>query len=171
MTHPANLPDDAAARGSQIHSNVTRYLQHLVEDTALSLRGPFPASTVADGIAGRARKSDPEVIASVFAAAVVMLAEQHNGDNELGKIDLPSLEMPDDAQGTCDRAARFCLALNELLFAHGLIIKSVLDMELHDPVKGLTIAQGLAYDESRGRYGCHGVRPHQWQLPLGKGPL
>lgn len=171
VTQPASLPDDPAARGSQIHSNVTRFLQHLVEDTALSLRGPFPASTIADAVAGRARRSDPEVIASVFAAAVVMLAEQHNGDNELGKIDLPSLDMPDDANGTCDRAARFCLALDELMFGHGLILRSVLDVELYDPVKDLTVAQGLAYEEGRGRYGCHGVPPHQWQLPLGKGQM
>lgn len=162
---PENLPEHPAARGSQIHANVSRYLQHLVEDTALTLRGPLPASTIAGEVAGRARQSDPAVIASVFAAAVVRLAEQHNGDNQLGPIELPSIEWPDDAAGTCDRATRFCLALTELLFTHGMVVTSVLDIELYDPVKDLTVAQGVHYDSDRGRYVCQGVPPHTWQVP------
>lgn len=165
MTMPWDLPENPAARGSQIHANVTRVLQHMVEDTALTLRGPMPASTIAAEVAGRALRSDPAVIASVFAAAIVTLAEQHNDENQLGKIELPSIELPDDAAGTCDRATRFCLGLTELLFGHGLIVTSVLDMELHDPVKELTIAQGLHYDPDRGRYACQGVPPHEWVVP------
>jgi hypothetical protein len=165
VTQPENLPGDPAARGSQIHSNVTGYLQAMVEDTALTLRGPFAASTIATDIAGRAARSDPAVIASVFAAAVVMLAERHNGDNGLEKIELPDIEWPDDATTTRDRAARFCLALNELLFTHGLLIASVLDIELQDPVKQVVIAQGLRYDTNTARYACQAAPPHAWKLP------
>lgn len=164
MTQPQNLPGDPAARGSQIHANVTGFLQSMIEDTALTLRGPFAASMVASELAGRARKSDPAVIASVFAAAVVMLAERHNGDNGLEKIELPDITWPDDAAGTRDRAARFCLALNELLFTHGLLIASVLDIELQDPVKDIVIAQGLRYDPDTARYRCQGVPPHEWKI-------
>lgn len=165
MTQPQDLPADPAARGSQIHSNVTSYLQAMVEDTALTLRGPFASSMIASEIAGRARRSDPAVIASVFAAAVVLLAEKHNGDNGLEKIDLPDVDLPDDATTTRDRAARFCLALNELLFTHGLLIGSVLDIELQDPVKGTVVAQGLRYDPETARYACQAAPPHQWQIP------
>lgn len=165
MTQPENLPADPAARGSQIHANVTRHLQHMVEDTALTLRGPFAASDVAGHIAGRARRSDPAVIASVFAAAIVALAEQHNGDNGLDKIEMPDLDLPDDSATTCDRAAKFCLALNELLFKHGLLIASVLDIEMQDPIKNTVIAQGLRYDPDLARYVCQGAPPHAWRLP------
>lgn len=165
MTQPQNLPGDPAARGSQIHSNVNRYLQRMVEDTALTLRGPFAASQVAGDICGRAMRSDHAVLASVLAAAVVALAERHNEDNGLEKIELPELDWPDDEAGTCDRAAKFCLALNELLFKHGLLVASVLDIELHDPVKNLVVAQGLRYDKEKARYACQGAPPHKWQLP------
>ena len=165
MTQPQDLPADPTARGSQIHSNVTSYLQAMIEDTALTLRGPFAASMVATEIAGRAARSDPAVIASVFAAAVVMLAEQHNGANGLEKIELPDIEWPDDATGTRDRAARFCLALNELLFTHGLLIASVLDIELQDPVKNTVVAQGVRYDPETARYRCQGSPPHAWSIP------
>lgn len=164
MTQPQDLPADPAARGSQIHANVTTYLQAMIEDTALTLRGPFAPSTIASDLAGRARRSDPAVIASVFAAAVVMLAERHNDDNGLEKIELPDIEWPDDAATTRDRAARFCLALNELLFTHGLLIASVLDIELQDPVKNIVIAQGLRYDPDRARYRCQGAPPHEWKI-------
>ena len=167
MTQPENLPGDATARGSQIHSNVSRYLRRLVEDTALTLRGPFAASDVAGSVCGRAMRSDPAVIASVFAAAVVALAEKHNEANELGKIEMPELDLdvPDDSAGTCDRAARFCLALNELLFRHGLLIASVLDIEMQDPIKNTVVAQGLRYDPELARYVCQGAPPHAWRLP------
>jgi hypothetical protein len=167
VTQPQDLPADPEARGSQIHSNVTSYLQAMIEDTALTLRGPFAASAIAGEICGKAMRSDPAVVASVFAAAVVLLAEQHNGDNGLEKIktEFPDVDLPDDATTTRDRSARFCLALNELLFTHGLLIGSVLDMEIQDPVKGTVVAQGLRYDTKTARYACQAAPPHQWQIP------
>lgn len=167
MTDEKDLPANPDARGSQIHSNVTRYLQRMIEDTALTLRGPFAASQVAASICGRAVRSDPAVIASVFAAAVVALAEQHNGDNGLGKIEVfdIDLDVPEDAATTCDRASRFCLALNEMLFTHGLLIASVLDIELQDPVRNTVIAQGLRYDPELARYVCQSAPPHEWRIP------
>lgn len=166
MTQPESLPENPDARRSQIHSNVNAYLAYMVRDTALTLRGPLPVSMIARELAGRARRSDPAVIASVFAAAIVALAEQKNEATGAQKIELPSIEAPDDFIGTRDRAAAFCAGLDELLFTHGMHLRSVLDVELYDPVKDLTVAQGLHYDASRGRHGCAGVAPHGWRLPL-----
>lgn len=166
MTQPPQLPNEPHARRSQIHANVDAYLQYMVRDTALTLRGPLPASAVAEQLAGRARRSEPSVIASVFAAAIVALAEKENEANGAEKIDLPSIDLPDDFVGTRDRAAAFCTGLDELLFTHGMHIVSVLDVELYDPVKDLVVAQNVHYETGLGRHGCTGVAPYNWRLPL-----
>lgn len=166
MTQPDHLPEDPAARRSQIHANVASYLDYMVKDTALTLRGPLPVSMIAHELAGRARRSDPAVIASVFANAIVALAQAHNEETGAEPIEVPSIDLPDDFVGTRDRAAEFCRGLDELLFKHGMHITSVLDVELYDPVKHLVVAQKVHYDTSRGRHGCAGAPPHGWTLPL-----
>lgn len=165
---PDGLPGHDTARLDQIHANVVRRVKLMAADVAMSLRIANEAARpeqVAQTLAGQCARSDPGVIATMFAAAMVLLGQQHNRDN--GTTDM--LPLPDDGVSMDevlfeDRARAFCHSLVELMFKHGLLITSVLDMTLFDPVAGVDVAQGLHFNDKLTRYQCAAVPPQNWTV-------
>jgi len=165
---PDGLPVDDKARLDQIHANAVRRVRLMAGDVAVGLRVQNESARpeeMAQTIAGQAMRSDRGAIATMFAAAMVLLGQQHNRDNGATELlPLPSDAVSMDEVLFEDRARAFCQSLVELMFKHGLVVTSVLDMTLFDPVAGVDVAQGLHFHDKLTRYQCTAVPPQDWTV-------
>lgn len=167
MTDPVHPQPHGAhdPRRDQVHAEIVDALNGMVHDTQLSLRAGLPPSALAPQLAARAMNSPQDVVATIYAAAVVTLAHERNTAYGLQSIELPSIDMPDDGPGLHHRATRFLGALNELMMSHGIVLRSALNMWLEDPVKQLTVADSVHFDDMLARYGASAPPPYTWKVP------
>lgn len=164
---PDGLPADPTARLDQIHANVVRRLKLMVGDTAITLRVQSERGRpeqVAQQMAGYFVRSDSSTLATLLAAAVVLLGQHENRDSDATPLPMPTEEDSFDSTRYEQRARGYCHGLIELMFRHGLTLSSVLDITLYDPVAGVDVAQGLRFDRELMRYQCTAVPPQDWTI-------
>lgn len=164
---PDGLPADPTARLDQIHANVTSRLKSIVNDTAVTLRVQAEEARpeqVAQAMAGHFMQADHSMLATLLAAAVVLLGQHENRDTKAPPLPMPTEEDSFDTSRYEQRARDYCHGLIELMFRHGLTLSSVLDITLFDPVAGVDVAQGLHFDRDLIRYQCAAIPPQEWTI-------
>ena len=165
---PDGLPADETARLDQIHANVTKTVHRLAGDVAISLRIDHEQGRpeqIGQTLAGQFMAYDLPSLATLCAGAFVLLAQKQNSEQGT-TAPIPLLDGEDGKNpATFEQRARdYCRDLIELMFRHGLILTSVLDVGLYDPVTAVEVAQGLHFNLGLTRYQCTAVPPQDWTV-------